>query len=293
VLREEIAWKCDDHDLSIGLDRSGTGPSILMLPALSSISTRSELSPLQTRLAKHFDTCCIDWPGFGTLPKPKVDWRPEIYDRYLSHLFETRIPNPAGIIAAGHSAGYVLRYFARNPQHQSRLVLLSPTWRGPLPTMMNGQRGFFSKIVKTVDLPIVGGVLYRLNVNSMVVGMMARGHVYEAADWLRGQRLQAKMAVTHTPGARHASVRFVCGRLDPYLSREEQFSDVLKITNPMMHVYSVNAPRKSRLEMEALAQHPSMQSKTMPRGKLSFYEEYPDETAEVIRRFLSDTDGSE
>jgi len=289
VLREEISWSVDGHDLSIGLYRSGTGNRLLMLPALSSISTAGELRPLQTRLAQQFDCLSVDWPGFGTLPKPRVDWRPEIYDLFLDHLLETLSPHPTGIIAAGHGAGYVLRYFARRPLEKTCLVLLSPTWRGPLPTMLNGQRDYFPKIVSAIDLPVFGAMLYRLNVNTPVVGMMARGHVYEAADWLHGQRLAEKLSVTHTLGARHASARFVCGRLDPFLNREEQFNALDKLINPILSLYSVNAPRKSRMEMEALAQQPQIATKTMSRGKLSFYEEYPDETAELIRSYLTET----
>jgi hypothetical protein len=36
------------------------------------------MQPLQKRLAEHYATVAIDWPGLGTLPRPKVDWRPDL-----------------------------------------------------------------------------------------------------------------------------------------------------------------------------------------------------------------------
>ncbi|MCG6966391.1 MAG: alpha/beta hydrolase [Chromatiaceae bacterium] len=283
---EEIVWRCDGNDLSIGLDREGAGPAVLMLPALSSISTRQELRPLQERLAESFATISIDWPGFGGLGKPVVDWRPEVYQAYLVYLLTHVVPRPFAVIAAGHAAGYVLRHFAAHEQAAERLVLLSPTWRGPLPTMFGGKQKPFPGIAKAVDLPILGPMLYRLNVNRAVVGMMARGHVYADPAWLTDSRMQEKLAVTRAPGARHSSVRFVAGCLDPFGSRAELLDAARTITSPTLNLFSEKAPTKSRLEMEALAELSSLQTARLAHGKLSFYEEFPAETAETVREFL-------
>lgn len=284
---EEINWHCDGRNMTIGMDRLGTGPSLLLLPALSSISTRREMHSLQQRLAESFTAISIDWPGFGELSKPYINWRPELYQAYLSHLLENVFPAPFGIIAAGHATGYVLKHFAQHNQAVERLVLLSPTWRGPLPTMMNGKHEQFPRIAKAVDLPLVGPLLYHLNVNRVVVGLMARGHVYADPDWLSSDRMQAKLEVTRTPGARHGSARFVAGCLDPFKSRSEQIEAAQRITLPMLNLFSENAPRKSRAEMEALAELPNVKTERMPQGKLSFYEEFPHEASQKIREFLS------
>jgi len=292
---EVIHWSWDGRDLSVGLSRAGSGATILLLPALSSISTRRELEPLQARLSHSFDTVAVDWPGFGDLPRPYVDWRPETYQAFLSHLLARVAVEPAGIVAAGHAAGYALHHFARHGGGAGRLVLLSPTWRGPLPTMAGGQRALFPQIAKAVDRPLLGPVLYRLNVNRLVVGMMARGHVYADPGWLNGPRMRAKLAVTRAPGARHGSARFVTGCLDPFSSRDEQLQAARQVRGPVLSVFSETAPTKSRLEMEALAALPSVSTLRVPRGKLSFYEEFPADAGEPIRAFVMgtlDVDGS-
>ena len=49
-----------------------------MLPALSSISTRSEMWPLQQRLGSWFTTLAIDWVGFGDHGRVRGRDAPEI-----------------------------------------------------------------------------------------------------------------------------------------------------------------------------------------------------------------------
>jgi len=99
--------------------------------------------------------------------------------------------------------------------------------------------------------------------------------------------MEEKLAVTRPSGARHASARFVTGRLDPFGSREEQAKAVQRVVVPMLNLFSKNAPAKSRAEMEALAMLPNVKTVRLPEGKLSFYEEFPAEAAGVIREFLA------
>ena len=69
----ELTWTWRDEPVSLGLDRRGQGPTVLLLPALSSISTRHEMRPLQERLSAQYRTVAVDWPGFGDRPRPPLD----------------------------------------------------------------------------------------------------------------------------------------------------------------------------------------------------------------------------
>ena len=80
---EEINWRCDDHDLTIGLDRAGKDPTVLLLPALSSVSTRREMRPLQERLAQSFTT-------MAQIPR-------SLMDRFVASSSRKAQINPAGI----------------------------------------------------------------------------------------------------------------------------------------------------------------------------------------------------
>lgn len=278
----------DGVEIKVGVEESGQGPLVLLLPALSSISTRQEMRPLQQRLAAQFRTMAIDWPGFGDFPRPALDWRPEIYSAFLAFVLESVVTDTRAVVAAGHAATYALMYAAAHAQSFRRLVLVAPTWRGPLPTVMGGERPFFARLRRLVDLPAVGALLYKLNVNRVMVRRMGAGHVYVDPGWLQGERLREKLAVTRARGARYASVRFVTGRLDPLASREAFLDLARRAGLPMLLVYGASTPSRSRAEMEALAAIPGVQTAQLAHGKLALHEEFPDDVAEVITAFLAE-----
>ena len=195
------------------------------------------------------------------------------------------------VVAAGHAATYALAHARAFPSSLGRLVLVAPTWCGPLPTMMNGHRPLFDRICRLVDRPVVGPLIYGLNVNRPVIRHMAAGHVYSDPAWLRGAHMDEKLAVTRAPGARFSSVRFVTGKLDPLATRAEFLDLAQRSQVPMLVIYGAETPSRSRAEIEALTSIPGVQSVYLPRGKLSLHEEFPDLVTEAIEVFLvSDLD---
>jgi pimeloyl-ACP methyl ester carboxylesterase len=283
----QLTWTWRGKTIELGFDTNGQGPTVLLLPALSSISTRREMWPLQERLSSHYRTVSVDWPGFGDQPRPAVDWIPAAYAAFLEYILKAVVPSPHAVLAAGHAATYALAHACARPNSLGRLVLLAPTWRGPLPTMMNGRRPFFSRLCKSVDLPLLGPLLYKLNVNRVVVRFMAAGHVYADPAWLSGERLREKLAVTRARGSRYASIRFVTGALDPVDTRAQFLTLARQVAIPVLTVYGDQTPPRSRAEMEALAMVDGMQSVRLPEGKLSLHEEFAAQVAQVVAPFLA------
>ncbi|MGB7783616.1 MAG: alpha/beta hydrolase, partial [Pseudolabrys sp.] len=262
-------------------------PTVLMLPALSSISTRSEMRPLAEKLASIFTTIAIDWPGFGDQPRPSVAWEPDAYRAFLAHILQ-ELPKPTATVAAGHAAGYLLCQAAEHPGSAGCLCLVAPTWRGPLPTMIGGRRTMFRYISRLVDLPVIGSALYRLNVNRPMIRVMGRGHVYADPAWLDERRLAEKLAVTNAPGARHASFRFVAGELDPMPTHDAFIATARLVTDRILVVYGAATPSRSKAEIEALRGLPNVQSVELPVGKLAVHEEFPGLVAEAVQSFLGE-----
>ncbi len=282
-----LDWTWRGKAIRLDADASGNGPKVLLLPALSSISSKREMHPLQERLAARYSTLAVDWPGFGEAPRPQLDWTPDAYAAFLAFVLNSVMPHPHAIIAAGHAATYVLTHAASASAQPTRLVLVAPTWRGPLPTMAGGHRPFFDRLCRLVDRATVGPLIYRLNVNPFVVRRMGAGHVYSDPAFLDEERLRQKLAVVRASGARFASVRFVTGRLDPLASREAFLDVARRAGAPILLVYGADTPPKSRAEMEALAAVPGVRTTRLPRGKLAVHEEFPDATVNAIEPFLA------
>jgi pimeloyl-ACP methyl ester carboxylesterase len=287
MITRQLRWSWQDRDIVLGLDEAGSGPLLLLLPALSSISTRAEMHPLMERLAPLFRVVALDWPGFGVGPRPDLRWTPDALSAFLRHALAALGGRPHGIIAAGHAATYVLHHAAQHPGCTDRIALVAPTWRGPLPTMAGGDRPLFAKIRHLVEAPGLGHLLYRLNVSSFVVRRMVSGHVYSDPTWLRGERLMDKRKVMDATGARFASVAFVTGSLDRVASRAEFLGLAGRAGVPIMLIYGSETPSRSRAEMEALAQLPGVETARLARGKLAVHEEFPDEVVAALRPFLA------
>src|SRR5215469_18405465 len=99
----ELRWSWQGKEITVALDEAGSGPLVVLLPALSSISTRSEMHPLMERLSRRFRVLALDWPGFGTAARPPVRWTPDALSAFLRHALHSLGERPHAVVAAGHA----------------------------------------------------------------------------------------------------------------------------------------------------------------------------------------------
>jgi len=151
---------------------------------------------------------------------------------------------------------------------------------------MGGRRQVGEWLAGASDLPVLGQLLYRLNVNTAMVRMMARGHVYADPNWLTGERFSQKMAVVTAPGARHAAIRFVTGMLDPMPNHSVFIETARRVKEPILVIYGAATPKRAQAEMETLASVPHVRSVVLSHGQLAVHEEFPGAVAEAVRSFL-------
>ncbi|WP_158521457.1 alpha/beta fold hydrolase [Kushneria konosiri] len=286
VTEETLHWSWGGMSIEVGVTRRGQGPEVLILPALSSISTRHEMDALQTRLAERFTTVSVDWPGFGDRPRPFLEATPAMLTAFIDYLLDEVIFLPEMIVAAGHGAGMVIRHLEQHPDAADRLVLIAPTWRGPLPTMAGEHKPWFGHLRTWFDRPVIGAGIYRLNVSNWFLRRMAGEHVYETPNWLSGERLAAKRRVARTPGARHGSIRFVTGAVDPFSRREACVAALKGASARTLLITSEKMPPRSRAEMRAMGALPRVDTVSLSHGRLSVHEEFPDEVARAILAWL-------
>jgi pimeloyl-ACP methyl ester carboxylesterase len=270
-----------------GLDIIGLwGPDALLLPALSSISARAEMHPLARHLGSRFRCVIPDWPGFGDHPREAVALTPDAMRRFLDEFIDQNVRSPAVGIAAGHAAAYLVEAASHHPGRFSHLVLIAPTWRGPLPTMLGETRhGLCDAIRRAIEWPIAGEALYRLNVSRPVVASMLRSHVYADARKVTPDVIAAKLSITRHPRARFATAAFVTGALDPVRSRDE-FLRLFEVSlPPTLMLRPRNARPRSAAEMDALSATGQVATFTMS-GALAAHEEEPEAAARAIADFV-------
>ncbi|MBH8564921.1 alpha/beta hydrolase [Nostoc sp. CENA67] len=281
---QEYLWNWENQQLRVVYETLGKGSPLLLLPAFSSVSTRSEMGELARLLAPHFQVVAVDWPGFGESSRPSLDYRPEIYQQFLSDFIQAVFNTAITVVAAGHAASYVLQVAVKQPAIFSRIVLLAPTWRGPLPTM--GATPEIAGIVRgLVRSPIIGQALYKLNTVPSFLSFMYRRHVFADVAKITPSFIEKKWQTTQQPGARFASAAFVTGNLDAVREQSDFLALVRSLSVPLMIVIGESSPPKSREEMNAIAALPKVTSVVIP-GSLGLHEEYPAEVLAAIRDFL-------
>ncbi len=281
---QEYLWNCENQQLRVVYETLGKGSPLLLLPAFSSVSTRLEMGELAKLLAPNFQVVAVDWPGFGESSRPSLNYRPEIYQQFLENFVKAVFNTPITVVAAGHAASYVLQLAVKQPATFSRILLLAPTWRGPLPTMGASQQiaGIVRELVRS---PILGQALYKLNTTQSFLSFMYRRHVFTDAAKITPSFIEKKWHTTQQPGARFASAAFVTGNLDAIHEQSDFLELVQSLTVPLMVVIGESSPPKSREEMNALVALPGVRSVVIP-GSLGLYEEYPAVILEAVQDFL-------
>ncbi len=279
-------WRWNQNPISIAYEVLGSGLPILLLPALSTISTRDEMRPLAEKLAEKYQVYLLDWVGFGESDRPAVKYEPKMLRMMLRAFVEETFDAPIVVMAAGHAAGYVMELVTDEPTPWSWVVLFSPTWRGPLPSMMGDtKRKWFGFIHALVRSPILGQLLYGLNTSKGFLKWMMKRHVYADAASITADKVRSKWQVTRGKGKRFASGAFVTGALDPVKSSETWLSYFQPIRVPVLMVIGEQMPPKSRGEAEVVAHFSGVQVVRSP-GSLSLHEEYSDQVFAEISPFL-------
>jgi pimeloyl-ACP methyl ester carboxylesterase len=234
-------------------------------------------------LASQYQVTVIDWLGFGESERPKIDYQPRIYQQLLTDFVNHYFSEPIIIVTAGHSAGYALKLAKNNPNLVTKIILIAPTWKGPLKVM--GVNDSVRKIVKNlVNTPIIGQFLYYLNTNPAFLRFMYRRHVFVNESQLTPEFINRKRQITQQKGARYGSVAFVTGEIDPFDTREEFLSLISEIKQPILNIIGENSPPYSLKEMEAISELNNVQTVRFS-GTLGMAEEYGDLIAPLIQQF--------
>jgi pimeloyl-ACP methyl ester carboxylesterase len=281
---DTFSWVWQNQTYPITYEIRGKGAPVLLLPAFSTVSSRSEMQGLAEHLSTRFQVVAIDWLGFGQSARPAVDYCPALYQQFLQDFVQARFTTPISVIAAGHAAGYVMHLAHQSPETWSKIVLVAPTWRGPLPTM-GMPTAVADAIRQLVRSPILGQFLYKLNTHPAFLRWMYRRHVYTDATRLTPALLTQKWSSTQMPGGRFAPAAFVTGGLDPVRQRTDFLSTFQSLSAPVLVIIGEQTPPKSRAEMEILAHVAGIQTHRMT-GTLGLHEEHATALAAIVLPFL-------
>ena len=262
---------------------SNTKEIWLLLPALSTVSSRSEWYPLAESMGQKAQLISFDWPGFGDSDRPKIKYDASTLSAVLRAVLDnlgSKGIDQIRLIAAGHSASIALSIANEHSHQWKQLVLVAPTWRGPLPTMTGWSPRRFNWLRQVVSLPVIGSILYRLNTSRAVLKVMLRRHVWVKPEMLSAENIRRQQRLSRKRGARFASVAFVSGGFAPATNSDWWLTQADNLACPLHVVLAEEAPPRSKREMQALASKADQIS--VIKGRLGLHEEFGAELAALI-----------
>lgn len=289
-----LSWQWEGQVLRVVYEVLGQGEPILLLPAFSSVSSRLEMAELAQRLATGYQVYVLDWLGFGQSDRPAIDYAPKVYRALLRDFVQRVFDRPVVVMAAGHTAGYVMQLAQEQTQYWQWIVLLAPTWRGPLPTMMarmqvqdQTKRGWFKVVQGLVNSPVLGQLLYWANTTQGFLGWMYGRHVFVDRERITRSLLQVKQGLSRQKNGRFAVAAFVTGALDPLRDRESWLRLFQPMGIPVLLVIGEQMPPKSRAEAEVVAHFGGAAQVLRMPGTLGLAEEYASELGAQVEPFLA------
>jgi pimeloyl-ACP methyl ester carboxylesterase len=277
-------WTWQDQQYQIIYETIGQGNPILLLPAFSTVSSREEMKGIAQILASNYRVTVLDWLGFGESQCPRVDYNPVLFRHLLEDFVTTKFNSPITLIAAGHASGYAIKLAKEKPDIVCKLILIAPTWQGPL-RVMGLPSGIRNGVKNLVRSPLLGQILYYFNTRPSFLRLMYKRHVYVDETKLTPQFIAQKAQITSKKGARYAPAAFVTGSIDPVNNREEFLDDLSSVAIPVLIILAENSPPKSKAEMLAMEKLTTIQTVRLS-GTLGIHEEYPETVIKAIMEFL-------
>jgi pimeloyl-ACP methyl ester carboxylesterase len=277
-------WNFSGKQYQVVYETIGQGNPVLILPAFSTVSSRTEMKGIAQILANQYQVTVLDWLGFGDSQCPPVDYNPLLFQQLLQDFVKSIFNTPIILIAAGHASGYAVKFAQDHRDLVAKLILVAPTWQGPL-RVMGLPDGLRNGVKNLVRSPIIGQALYYLNTTPSFLRLMYKRHVYVDETKLTPEFIAQKHQITSKHGARYAPAAFVTGAIDPVATREEFLNDLASVSMPLLIILAENAPPKSKAEMKAMAKLEQVQTVRLS-GTLGIYEEYPQAVGEAIQHFI-------
>src|SRR5690606_15107956 len=221
--------------LSYYVDDSAGGRPLVLIHSINAGASAYEMRPLFEHYRGQRTGYALELPGFGFSDRPAVEYTPDMYRRAIREFFEKVLDQPADGVVLPLSGEFVALAAVEQPERFNSLTLISPTGssapgedsetnRSRSPEMSDrllrlfrfpfGGRAFFDLIASTPSI--------RYFLDMSFVGSPDEGLVQYAYQ------------SSHQPGAHHAPLYFITGRLFSEGIREQVYA---RLPMPVLVIY--------------------------------------------------------
>jgi len=200
--------------LSYYVDKEAEGRPLVLIHSINAAGSAYEMRPLFNYYRTTRPVYALDLPGFGFSERSDRPYSPRLYAQAILDFLVTQVRQPADVIALSLSSEFAALAAAEKPDSFNTLSMISPSGftdrRHKAGSQRARQSGTSDFLYNLFSFPVWSQAFYDLLATPASIRYFLQqsfvGPLYPAlADY--------SYITTHQPGARHAPLYFVSGKL--------------------------------------------------------------------------------
>lgn len=265
----------------------GHGPPLLLLHSINAAASAYEMKPIFERMRSRYRVYAPDLPGFGFSDRSERDYSVELYVHAVLDMLElvseeTAAP-AASVVALSLTAEFAARATLLTPHPPSGLALIQPTGfdrRGPGLVGDAGTTREIAPLARFLELRALSRPLYQLLVRQRSIRyFLARTNGRPEVD---PGLVEYAHLTSHQPGAEHAPLAFLSGRLFSADIR----SVYERLALPVWVAHGTHGDFRDFSGVGGLHEHPRWRFLSFDTGAMPHFEQ-PDRFLEALQVFLA------
>lgn len=280
--REEFAGKAAGR-LSYYVDRKAGGRPLVLLHSINAAASAYEMGPLFEHYRSQRTVYALDWPGYGFSDRSPQIFSAQLFADALTEFLSSQVGEAADVVALSLGAEFAARAALARPELFHSLTLLSPTGMNPSARANRSQiakrTGISNAVHPLISAGLWGGPLFDLVASHSSIGFFLKKSFTGA---IPPGFVEYAYASAHQPGAEHAPLYFLSGKL---FTPEVRSLIYEKLKVPALVIYDRDAYTTFGALQELLMVNPLWQAvRLVPSQGMPHFERTAD-TAEVIDAF--------
>lgn len=273
--------------INVYQDRTGSGRPIVLIHSINAGASSYEMRPLFQHYRGQRPVFAIDLPGFGFSARPDIEYTPDIYVNAILTVLAGIGGEPADVVALSLGSEFAAEAARRRPDLFNSLTLLSPTGMQARESARSSQvisiSGMDALVYPLLAFRLWARPFYDLLTTRRAIAyFLQRSFVGQIPDGM----VDYCSSTSHQPGAEHAPLYFVAGKLFTPNAVDRIYRQV---TTPTLVIYDRDGfVRFDRLPELLSANKAWQASRVSPTLGMAHWEKL-EETTQALDQFWQNT----
>ncbi|MDX1664863.1 MAG: alpha/beta fold hydrolase [Candidatus Promineifilaceae bacterium] len=266
-------------------EAEGEGTPLVLLHSINAAASAYEVRPLFEHYRGQQPVYALDLPGFGLSERSDRHYSPQMYAAAIRDFLEKIVEEPADVVALSLSSEFAARAALENPHLFRSLTLISPTGFSEKESEANGAPS--EELHRLFSFPLWSRPLFDLISSRPSINYFLQKSFHGSAD----EDMAAYGYLSaHQPGAHHAPLYFISGRLHTPQVQEKLYE---RLALPVLVLYDEDPYTAFGALPDLLLAHPNWSAvRVRPTRGLPHFEQL-ETVARVLDNFWNRLEGVE